>query len=75
MVTPYVGEGGSKEFAVILKCNKVTKHIYGFNSLGLVDGGYTLGDVVDNEDEKYQDCLSVHLHHDGVLHQVYGAGQ
>lgn len=48
---PYVGEGGSKEFAVILKCNKVTKHIYGFNSLGLVDGGYTLGDVVDNEDE------------------------
>lgn len=48
---PYVGEGGSKEFAVILKCNKVTNHIYGFNSLGLVDGGYTLGDVVDNEDE------------------------
>lgn len=48
---PYVGEDGSKEFAVILKCNKVTKHIYGFNSLGLVDGGYTLGDVVDNEDE------------------------
>ena len=48
---PYVGEGGSKEFAVILTCNKDTKHIYGFNSLGLVDGGYTLGDVVDNEDE------------------------
>lgn len=45
---PYVGEGGSKEFAVILKCNKVTKHIYGFNSLGLVDGGYTLGDVEPN---------------------------
>lgn len=44
----YVGEGGSKEFAVILKCNKVTKHIYGFNSLGLVDGGYTLGDVEPN---------------------------
>ena len=45
---PYVGEGGSKEFAVILKCNKVTKHIYGFNSLGLVDGGYTLGNVEPN---------------------------
>ena len=45
---PYVGEGGSKEFAVILECNKVTKHIYGFNSLGLVDGGYTLGDVEPN---------------------------
>lgn len=45
---PYVGEGGSKEFAVILKCNKVTNHIYGFNSLGLVDGGYTLGDVEPN---------------------------
>ena len=48
---PYVGEGGSKEFAVILECNKVPKHIYGFNSLGLVPGGYTLGDVADNEDE------------------------
>ena len=48
---PYEGELGSKEFAVILKCNKVTKHIYGFNRLGLVPGGYTLGDVVDNEDE------------------------
>ena len=45
---PYEGEGGSKEFAVILKCNKDTKHIYGFNSLGLVDGGYTLGDVEPN---------------------------
>ena len=45
---PYVGEGGSKEFAVILKCNKVTNHIYGFNSLGLVPGGYTLGDVEPN---------------------------
>ena len=45
---PYVGEGGSKEFAVILKCNKVTTHIYGFNSLGLVPGGYTLGDVEPN---------------------------
>lgn len=45
---PYVGEGGSKEFAVILKCNKVTKHIYGFNSLGLVPDGYTLGDVEPN---------------------------
>ena len=45
---PYVGEGGSKEFAVILECNKDTKHIYGFNSLGLVDGGYTLGNVEPN---------------------------
>ena len=45
---PYVGEGGSEKFAVILECNKVTKHIYGFNSLGLVDGGYTLGDVEPN---------------------------
>ena len=45
---PYVGEGGSKEFAVILKCNKVTKHIYGFNSLGLVPDGYTLGNVEPN---------------------------
>ena len=45
---PYVGEGGSKEFAVILTCNKDTKHIYGFNSLGLVDGGYTLGNVEPN---------------------------
>ena len=45
---PYEGELGSKEFAVILKCNKVTKHIYGFNSLGLVDGGYTLGNVEPN---------------------------
>ena len=45
---PYVGEGGSKEFAVILECNKVPKHIYGFNSLGLVDGGYTLGNVEPN---------------------------
>ena len=45
---PYVGEGGSEKFAVILKCNKDTKHIYGFNSLGLVDGGYTLGDVEPN---------------------------
>lgn len=45
---PYVGEGGSKEFAVILKCNKVPKHIYGFNSLGLVRDGYTLGDVEPN---------------------------
>lgn len=48
MVTPYVGEGGSEKFAVILKCNKDTKHIYGFNSLGLVDGGYTLGNVEPN---------------------------
>lgn len=45
---PYVGEGGSKKFAVILECNKVPKHIYGFNSLGLVDGGYTLGNVEPN---------------------------
>ena len=45
---PYVGEGGSEKFAVILKCNKDTKHIYGFNSLGLVDGGYTLGNVEPN---------------------------
>lgn len=45
---PYVGEGGSKEFAVILECNKVPNHIYGFNSLGLVDGGYTLGNVEPN---------------------------
>lgn len=45
---PYVGEGGSKKFAVILECNKVPNHIYGFNSLGLVDGGYTLGDVEPN---------------------------
>ena len=45
---PYVGEGGSKEFAVILECNKVTNHIYGFNSLGLVPGGYTLGNVEPN---------------------------
>ena len=45
---PYVGEGSSKKFAVILECNKVPKHIYGFNSLGLVDGGYTLGNVEPN---------------------------
>lgn len=52
---PYVGEGGSKEFAVILKCNKVTNHIYGFNRLGLVDGGYTLGDVEPNTDANKTD--------------------
>ena len=45
---PYEGELGSEKFAVILKCNKVTEHIYGFNSLGLVDGGYTLGNVEPN---------------------------
>ena len=43
-----VGDGGSTEFAVVLECNAVTGHMYGFKKLSLVEGGYTLGEVEAN---------------------------
>lgn len=48
----YENATGITDFAVVLQCERVTNdHIYGFRKLSLVPDGYTLGDVVDNEDE------------------------
>ena len=48
----YENATGITDFAVVLQCERVTNdHIYGFRNLSLVPDGYTLGDVVDNEDE------------------------
>lgn len=48
----YENATGITDFAVVLQCERVTNdHIYGFRNLSLVPDGYTLGDVVDNEEE------------------------
>ena len=48
----YENATGITDFAVVLQCERVTNdHIYGFKNLSLVPDGYTLGDVVDNEEE------------------------